>query len=154
MIKKVKNWLGIEGVKVDLELPEAVKGEDGLLMGRVLFFTKTDQQVTGLRVKLVERYARGRGDSKKIDEYVLGQIELDQSVDIPAEQTIGLDFRLHFDLLKSEMDEFAGRNFLLRGLVRTAKWASRVRSKYFVIAEASVKGVALDPFSKKEILIQ
>ena len=154
MIKKVKNWLGIEGVKVEMELPDEVDKKQGLLEGKVIFYSKTSQEVTGLRIKLVERYARGRGEDKKIDEYALGQIELNDALQIPADKPISLNFSLNFEALTSEMDNYANRNFIFRGLVKTAKWASAVKSNYYVIAEATVKGVALDPFVKLPIQLK
>lgn len=153
MIKKVKNWLGIEGVKLELELPEAIGFNASPLKGKVVFYSKTEQEVTGLTIKLVERYARGRGETKKIDEYVCGKIDLDNGMKIPSEQPIALDFSLPFEILKSDMDRYANKGFVFKGLVNIAKWASSVSSQYFVIAEAQVKGVALDPFSKKTIEI-
>ena len=151
MIRKVKNWLGIEGVKVELELPESFSLDAQKINGKVVFLSKTEQEVTRLKINLVERYSRGRGDAKKIDEYLLGSIELEDPIVVPAEQPIEMDFTLPFDAIRSEMDQYASRNFLLKGLVKTAKWVSKVKSVYFVIAEAKVKGVALDPFDKKTI---
>jgi len=51
--------------------------------------------------------------------------------------------------MKSEMDDMGDKNILLGGLVKTAKWIRGVNSEYTIIAEAKVKGVALDPFDKE-----
>ena len=53
--------------------------------------------------------------------------------------------------MNSEMDEVQDRNILLGPLVKAAKWVRGVKSEYRVVAEAKVKGVALDPFDKKII---
>ncbi|NNE29752.1 MAG: sporulation protein [Saprospiraceae bacterium] len=151
MIRRVKNWLGIEGVKLELELSDSFSLDGQEIEGKVVFLSKTEQEVTRLNITMVERYSRGRGESMKIDEYLLGTMELEEPILIPAEQPMELKFSLPFKVIRSEMDQYAKRNFLLRGLVRTAKWASKVKSVYYIIAEAKVKGVALDPFDKKVI---
>ncbi len=152
MFGKVKKWLGIEGVKLELILPEVLDKDSGLLKGKIRFTSMNDQTVTYIQVALVEKFVRGRGDEKLIDEYELGKIELEKSFEVPANESIELDFELPFDVMKSEMDEMGEKNILFGGLVKTAKWIRGVQSTYTIIAEAKVKGVALAPFDKKEVL--
>ena len=51
------------------------------------------------------------------------------------------------------MDELGDQNILTGTFVKAAKWLHGVQSQYFIVAEARVKGVALNPFDKKEIQI-
>ncbi len=154
MFRKVKNWLGIEGVKIELDIPEVVIGGKGYLPGKIRFLSKTNQRVETVKIKLIERYVRGRGDEKKIDEYKLGEMTLSKPFDVPGETSLEMDFKLPFELMKSEMDELANKNIFNRGMVKFAGWLNSVNSKYFLIAEANVSGVGLDPFVKKEVFIE
>ncbi|MEM1322725.1 MAG: sporulation protein [Bacteroidota bacterium] len=154
MFGKVKRWLGIEGVKLELILPEGVRAADGLIEGRIRLTSMDEHRVTGITVLLVERYSRGRKDNKLTDEYELGKIELEQDIEIPAEEAIEVEFQLPFEMMKSDMDQLQDRNILLGGVVKAAKWMSGVRSAFRVEAEARVAGTALNPFDKKTILVK
>ncbi len=151
MFGKVKKWLGIEGVKLELLLPEEVLKEGNLLKGSLQFTSMNEQTVTYIKVVMIEKFTRGRGDEKRIDEYELGSIELEKNFEVPANEPVELGFELPFDLMKSEMDSMGDKNILFGGLVKTAKWIRGVNSEYTVMAEARVKGVALDPFDKKNV---
>lgn len=153
MFGKVKKWLGIEGVKLELLLPDEIFEDTGIIYGGLRFTSLNDQTVTYIKVVLVEKFTRGRGEEKLIDEYELGSIDMDTTIEIPANEAIEIDFELPFEMMKSEIDEMADRNFLMGGLAKAAKWVRGAKSEYRIIAEAKVKGVALDPFDKRIIAI-
>lgn len=154
MIGKVKKWLGIEGVKLELLLPDKLKASTGLLEGRVRLQSLKPQRVRGIRIVLIERYSRGRGKEKLVDEYELGDIELNRSLEVLPGELHEIPFSLPFSITRSNVDEFAGKNMLFGGLAKAAKAISAVRSEYRVEAEAQVEGVALNPFDKKPLLIK
>ena len=154
MIGRVKKWLGIEGVKLEIVVTPEHRRRAGKIEGRLRFQSLNAQTVTSIRIALVEKYTRGRGKEKLIDEYELGEINLKQTIEVPAEETVEVPFSLPFKLIKSEMDEFGDRNFLYGGLARAAKAIQSVRSDYRLEAEAKVKGVALNPFDKKFIKLK
>lgn len=153
MFGKVKTWLGIEGVKLELLLPEEIDGKDGLVKGKIRFFSMNTQTVSAIRVVMVERFSRGRRSEKLTDEYELGKISIEKTISIPANEAVELEFKLPFELMKSEMDQIEEQNILFTGLAKTAKWIRGVKSEYSIMAEAKVKGVALNPFDKKLIEI-
>jgi len=149
MFGKVKKWLGIEGVKIELVLPEMAFEEVGAVSGQIRFFSKNAQTVTRIRVVMVEKYTRGRGSDKLVDEYLIGEISLDEKFDVPAEDFIAIDFMLPFVLVTSAVDEFEEKNILTRGLAKVAKTLRNVHSEYRIEAEATVGGTALNPFDRK-----
>ena len=151
MFGKVKKWLGIEGVKLELELPDFAFREVGALSGNIRFYSKNTQKVTFIRVVLIEKYKRGRGKEKLIDEYELGEITLTDSIEVLENEPIAVEFTVPFSLIQSEMDELENKNFLTGGLVKVAKMIRNVNSEFYVLAEAKVEGTALDPFHKKLI---
>ncbi len=154
MFGRVKKYFGIEGVKVELILPEETKEKSGMIDGSVRFSSMNTQTVTQVRVRLIERYFRGRGKEKLVDEYKLGEIYLDQSFEVPADQPLEVDFQLPFELLHSDFDQMERNNIFGTGLAKLAKYAYNVKSVYRVEVEAKVKGTALNPFDKKEIKLK
>jgi len=153
MFGKVKKWLGIEGAKLEILVPEEVYQSAGSITGKIRFFSMTEQKVKSVKVVLIERYSRGRRKNKLTDEYQLGEISLDSSFTIPAQEMVEIDFSLPFKIVQSEMDEIQNKNILASGLVKAAKWVSGVNSTFRIEAEAKVEGVALNPFDKKEVKI-
>ncbi len=151
MFGKVKRWLGIEGVKLELEVPDQVREADGVVEGVLKFYSMNAQTVTRIKVVLIEHYARGRGKDKLIDEYQLGEIELDRKIEIPANEPIEVPFKLPFTPIKSEVDAFGDRNILFGGIASVARIIRNAKSDYRLEAEARVKGTALNPFDKKPV---
>lgn len=151
MIKRVKQWLGIEGVKLELDLPEGQSLANKSLFGHVRLRSLNTQTVTEIRVELIERYGRGRGEDRKVDEYKLGGTVLSTTFVVPANETIEHAFRIQFEPLQSNVDRWADRNPINRQLAKAARKLRGIDSQYIVYAEARVKGVALNPFDKKTI---
>lgn len=154
MIGKVKKWLGIEGVKLELELPETVNGKLGLLAGKIHFQSMNPQTVKSIRIVLIEKYYRGRGKEKLIDEYELGEIQLTNTFVVEPNEITEVEFSLPFQMVKSDVEEFGDRNFLFGGIAKAAKLIRAAKSEYRVEAEAQVQGVALNPFDKRFIQIK
>ena len=154
MFGKVKKWLGIEGVKLELVLPEGIYRYAGVIPGKIRFQSLNPQTVTGIEVKLIERYTRGRGKEKLIDEYELGSLTIQKTLDIPANEPVEIDFQLPFEVVESDMDEFGNQNFVFGGVAKLARWVRGAHSEFRVEAEAKVKGVGLSPFDKKVILVK
>ena len=153
MIGRVKKWLGIEGVKIELILPEEVSGKDGVIEGKIKFHTMHTQKVTSIKLTLTEKYTRGRFKNKLTDQYKIAETELNEDIIVPVDEPIEIDFALPFSLVKSDMDELGEKNFVLRRLVNTAKKIKNVKSEYTIEAEAEVEGTALPPFDKKTVNI-
>lgn len=154
MFGKVKHWLGIEGVKLKLVAPEEINGDETKLEGKVQFQSMNKQIITEISIFMIEKYSRGRKEEKLVDEYLLGEIHLNEEIIVPKDELIEIDFTLPFKIEKSEMDEMEDSNIFMKRLVKTAKWFSKVNSEYRIEAEAKVKGVALHPFDKKNITVK
>lgn len=151
MFGKVKRWLGIEGVKVELLLPEEIGLHSGVIEGQLKFESMHTQTITHIRLMLTEKYIRGRWKNKLTDQYKLGEIELTDDLEVPANEVLVMDFELPFTYVKSDMDEFGDKNFMLKKVVDVAKALKNVKSEFFVEVEATVRGTALSPFDRKEI---
>ena len=153
MFGKVKQWLGIEGVKVELHVPEKIEASDNAVNGTIRFYSMHDQTVKSVRVRLIEKYKRGRRVNKLVDEYTLGEIEMIQEIEVPAHDYVEVEFSLPFDRALSDMDTIESKNFLFKGAIKTAKLIRGVKSEYRIEAEADVRGTALNPFDSRELLV-
>ncbi len=154
MLGKVKTWLGIEGVKIELLIPEKLDSTLNEVVGKIRLSSKNAQTVTSIEVNMIEKYSRGRKEEKLTDEYLMGTIKLEKEISIPAEQSVELSFTLPYKQKKSEVDKLGDNNFILGGLTKALKWFEKVSSEYRLEATAKVKGVALDPFDRVIILIK
>ena len=154
MINKVKQWFGIEGVKVKLILPEIAKKSEKKVKGQVQFTSISPQTVLEIRLILVEVYTRGRNKNKKTDEYEIGKTTITESIEVPVEAPTLIDFELPFELLKSEIDEMGDKNLLLNSVAKLAKYSRGVHSSYRIDVEVEVEGTRLNPFDKKVITLK
>ncbi len=154
MINRVKKWLGIEGVKLELDLPEEIAAGTTTVSGLIRLQSMHDQTVTQIRLVMIERYTRGRGKDQLVDEYELGRTNLEEKIYIQAGELVELTFTLPFTLMRSEMDEWEQRNPLTKGLARAAKYFNKVKSDYRIEAEALVQGTALNPFDRKPVRVK
>lgn len=153
MIQRVKRWLGIEGVKIELLLPETLSLKSALLEGKLRFQSMNPQRVTYLRIALKERYSRGRGEERLVDEYVLGALEVEKQIDIPKGKIVELPFSLPFVRVESNVDTME-KALLWKGVAKVAKWANQVESEFRVEAEARIQGTALNPFVRQVIVVK
>ena len=150
MIGKMKQWLGIEGVKLELLLPDNFDPNQGAVTGTVRLTSKNAQSVSAIKVALIEKYSRGREGNALVDEYELGSTVLRRVVEVPGNAVpIDIPFTLPYTSMPSPVEEFGNRNFLFKGLAWVAKQTRNANSEFRLEAEAQVRGVGLNPFDKK-----
>ena len=151
MLGKLKNILGIEGVKVKLLLPVAIVKKSKSIKGKVQLESLSEQKVNGIKLTLIEKYARGRKDNRLIDEYTLGETYITGPITIKKNEEKLIDFDFEFSLLKSEMDQMEDSNFVSKGLVKLAKYLKKVDSSFRVEATVEVEGTKLNPTVTQEV---
>ena len=134
---------------MDILLPDDIRSVDGLFSGILVFNALTTQEVLNVKVKMVERYGRGRGSERLVNEYVLGELFIDKSIIIEANIETKLSFAFSFKYVTAPIDDFAKKNILFKGMANMAKKMSKVNSEFRIEAEAKVKGTALNPFVQK-----
>jgi len=145
MVGKVKDFFGIEGVRLELFVPEDFKLSTGKIKGTLKLSSLRSQTVTALSVELRERYTRGRGDNKLIDTYVLGYLRESRDLDVAANEEVFLPFELCFAERRTAIDDFSKRSPLLKPLGKLAKLTAAASSTYTLVGSALVKGVKLSP---------
>lgn len=153
MFDKIKNILGIEGLKIEISVPEAISKEAKQINGSLQLSSKRNQKVDTIVIQLIEKYKRGREEDTLINEYVLSEIKLDVDLEINSEQAKTIEFELPLNLLKSEMDQLESKNFLTKGLVTFAKKIKNVQSYYRIEVSAKVKETSIQALATKKILL-
>lgn len=151
MLGKLKRVLGIEGVKVEMYIKLPIDQESKVVNGNLKFTTKSESVVKGITVKIIEKYSRGRGKEKLVDEYTIAQLEIEDSFVISPEEIVEVPFIIEYEKALSEMDKIARDNTLYRPFIGLAKWIRKVKSSYTILAEADVDGTTLDPFAKQDV---
>lgn len=151
MISKFKKILGIEGVKVQLEIPETFQSSASSVSGNLLLSSLSDQKIEKISIRLIEKYARGRKESQLIDEYVIGEVIMDEVLNIESGEQITKAFTMPYEITLSEMDLIENKNFLYKGIVKMAKYLKKVKSTYRIEIDVKVKGTRLNPSISREI---
>ncbi|NJC24739.1 DUF4139 domain-containing protein [Neolewinella antarctica] len=149
MIGKMKQWLGIEGVKLELKVPPEFSADQGLVTGTVRLTSKSPQSVSAIKLTIIEKYTRGRDEDIRVDEYQLGSVVLRQPIMVPGEGVpVSVAFSLAYETVSSPVEAFGNKNFLFKGLAWVAKQSRNASSEFRIEAEAQVQGVGLNPFDK------
>ena len=146
MLTRLKNYLGVEGVSLALDVTAGLDFATGRLPGTLLVHTLRPQTVRHLTLQLTERYTRGRGEHKRIDDYTLGELELSRAIPVDAREEVAIPFVLRFAERPNRLQRsLPDVPLLRRALSSVAHRAAGVQSVYTLTALASVEGVALDP---------
>ncbi|HET6245420.1 MAG: sporulation protein [Bacteroidetes bacterium] len=148
---KIKDTLGIGGVKIMLQLSPQHPKTDGVINGKINFSTKSEKTIQSFQVILIEEYVTGRGDNKQTKEFELGSLVKNQAFEIKPGDSIEISFDLPYNTIKSNNDSLKEKGGALGALGKMASFADNEKSRYFIKAIADVKGVDLDPDDKKEI---
>lgn len=149
---KIKQGLGIGTADIELAVPGQVGRDDGKLSGRLSITAKSDQKVKSVRVRLVETYTTGRGEDRKVREFVLGETVVTQEpFDLKSAERREIEFALPFSLKLSSSQAMAEKGGALGALGKIAVTMSNEKSEFHVKAVADLEGVALDPTDSKAI---
>ena len=150
MLHRIKQFLGIEGIKIKLEIPAILAAKATHFDGILHIRTMNNQAVNSLRIGLYERYTRGRRGNKKTEEILLGEIAIKENIQVLADEPLEIPFTLVFKRSLSQVDSLT-RIPIAGKIAEVAKWIAGATSEFYVVAEANVKGTALQPFDKVAI---
>ncbi len=154
MLGKVKNLLGIESVKLRLELPETEYPKSGIIKGKLIINSLSKQIIKSVTIKLIEKYQRGRNDNKLISEYDAGIVEHKEAFKIDEGKELAFEFELPYSIAQSEMDKIGTSNFIFKGIIKAAKYFHAVKSEFRIEATAEVQGNAISPLTNCDIKIK
>ena len=149
--QKLKNKVGIGGVKVELSIPEQTTKADATLTGKLMLTSKSEQEIKEVEIKMIEEYTTGRGDDKETKELTLGKIKITEAMTIKEGETKEIPFSLPYSIIKSNNDELKEKGGALGSIGKLGSFAKNEKSEYFIEAEVDVLSAALDPSDKKKI---
>lgn len=150
LIDKFKQWFGIGGVKIQLDVPAQYDRTGGEAKGKVQVTSKSNQSITKLEVKVVEEWSHGRGAERTTKSIDLGVVSL-PGFDIQAGESKTLEFNIPFSYTKSSNENMAEQGGAMGVLGKVAKFADGEKSEFFVKASADVKGTVLAPSDSKPV---
>jgi len=153
MIDQIKSWLGIEGVKAKLVCSDFIKNSDTELGGHIQIISNKDAIVYRIEFHVIEKYQRGKGVDKLIDDYVWAVQSEDMDVFLPAKELIEIPFNVRLNPVLSNMDKME-KNPLLTIPVKIAKFAKGVDSQIWVEATISVRGNASSFTLSKQLMLR
>lgn len=146
MIRKVKNWLGIEGVKIKLELPSDLREGQSKIKFVLSLSSLTDQKIKQIHLTLKEVYKRGRGDHHRITEYILAEWTQDQKVEIRKNDPLFIPIVLHPNWQLSPIDRWRKKGQIQNLLGSWARKLHRAKSEFIVEVNLDVAKTKLNPY--------
>lgn len=148
---KVKQGLGIGGIKLELTVAEEFQKADGQVTGTVVVTSKSDQNVKSIDVKVTEHWSTGIGTERQTKNFELGKVTLSQAFTIKVGETKEIPFTVGFTILKSENDRMKEQGGVMGGLGKVGSFLDAEKSTYEVDAVASVEGTLIPPTASKKI---
>lgn len=152
MFAKLKQFVGMVGITVELEIPSNLPLDATSLTGKVRVIAKQDQHITKVQVTMKQVHREGTGEKQTVNEFEIGEIIItNQPFDIKTGETKEYPFTLSFTRRKTSDQRLAESGGVLGVLGKMGKMMDNERDNFWVTAMADVKGAALDPNATKEI---
>jgi sporulation-control protein spo0M len=146
----VKGWFNIGGVKVRLDLPSNTIAKSGnQIVGKVHLAAKNDKQVLKLTFKLLQEITTGSGDKKETKENILGELRVAETFDLKAGETKAVEFTMGYSIPETLKD----KGGMLGAVGKLGAFATGEKIAYYVSADCDVKGTALDPGDKVQVVV-
>lgn len=154
MFSKVKKWLGFDSVKIKIKPLEVYPYKIETLNAELEFTASAPALVTYVKVKLIERYTRGRGDNQKIDEYLLGEWTSDEEIEIDGKNPRVIFFKLPFTFQHSNIEKLEHSNLIGKGIATVFKTIKAAKSDYRLEAQCLVEDSSKNPEDKIKVLFE
>lgn len=144
--QKIKNKLGIGGIKVSIDMPEEISKEAGVAKGKFTLTTKSDQAVKTIKVNLVEKYTTGRGEDKITKEFIVGSQKFDESFAIKPSEHRVFEFDFTFEISKSSQDILLEIGGELGKIGSLGKFANNKKSEFVLEVSIDVTSAPINPY--------
>jgi hypothetical protein len=151
MFGNVKKWLGLDSVKIKLKPLDVYPKKVDTLNAELEINSSGPALITFIKIKLIERYVRGRGDNMKIDEYLLGEWTSSESVETDGKNPETVFFKLPFKFQHSNIEKLENSSFIGKGIAGIFKTIKGAKSDFRLEAEVLVQGSNKNPTDKAKI---
>ena len=152
MFGQVKKWLGFDSVKIKIKPLEVYPYKIETVNAELEFTAHAPALVTYVKVKLIERYTRGRGENQKIDEYLLGEWISDETIEIDGINPKIIFFKLPFKFQHSNIEKLEHSNLIGKGIATVFKTIKAAKSDYRLEAQCLVEGSSKNPEDKVKVV--
>ena len=147
---KIKQFLGIGTIKMELEMQPTVDLESKLITGKLKVTGKSDQSIKDIELSFDESFSTGKSDAKSTSKLNWGKMTL-QGFEIKKDEVKEIEFELPFSYAKSSNEAMADKGGIVGGLGKVGTFLDGEKQKYELTATANVKGVTLPPLVSKEL---
>ncbi|MDQ3141631.1 MAG: hypothetical protein M3Q56_05220 [Bacteroidota bacterium] len=141
MFKKIKNWLGIESVKINFD--ENIIVTEDSINGQILMRSFNNSLVTEIDIQLTEHYQKGRGKTKQRQDFILGNKLLTGEWIVSKGVSVTIPFTLSFQKIQSKIERMEEKNRFIKPISRLAKLISAVHSDYRLSAAARIRSSSI-----------
>jgi hypothetical protein len=148
MLGTFKRWLGIDSVKLHLVIEDYYPKSSDFIEGKLEISSKETALITGIQIKCIEKYSRGRSEDLKIDEYLLGNWKSEDRFVVKENELKSIPFRIPLTFFDSPVDKLGQSNILGKGLSFALKKIKAAKSDFRMEAEAVVEGSKFNPRDK------
>jgi hypothetical protein len=147
---KIKQFLGIGTIKMELDVQPSVDLESRLIQGKLKVTGKSDQAIKDIELSFDETFSTGKSDAKSSSKLNWGKMTL-AGFDIKKDEVKEIEFELPFSYAKSSNEAMADKGGIVGGLGKVGTFLDGEKQKYELTATANVKGVTLPPLVSKEL---
>jgi len=149
--QKVKQFLGIVGVKVEMQVDDTFSKTGDTIQGKVIITSKSEQQILSVEVGFEEVWRIGKGQDETMKTFELGEWKLEEEFTIKPGESREFPFKLNYSMIKSENDRMMESSKVGKALGGLGKMMDGEKSNFWLKAMADVKGAAFDPNCVKEM---
>ncbi len=149
--QKVKQFLGIVGVKVEIQVADTFSKTGSTIEGKVIITSKNQQQILSVEVGFEEVWRIGKGEDETMKTFDLGEWKYEQEFLMMPGETREFPFTLNYSMVKSENDRMMESSKVGKALGGLGKFMDGEKSNFWLKAMADVKGAAFDPNCVKEM---
>ncbi|MCE9606711.1 MAG: sporulation protein [Planctomycetia bacterium] len=151
-LQTVKNWLNIGGVSVKLQgVNPRISRSGRSLDGRVVLTSKGEKLVLSLTYRLIMKVTKKKhdADEKEETQHTLSEIVHDEQFEMTTGETKTIPFSLPYVFEERLQD----RGGFLGTLGKLGAFANDEKEEYFLTALCDVKGTALDPMARVDLVL-
>jgi len=96
-LKRIKNKLGLSGVRVKLRSPKLVSKLDKSIDGVAILTAKSEHEIVTLTARFIKKFATGNNDNKKSNTIELGKKVIGLHFIIKPGETKKISFTIPFE---------------------------------------------------------
>lgn len=143
MVARIRQWLGIGGVNLQLIVDTNIPKDANQIIGKVLLTSKSDQHVLGITIKIFSSHQERHNNSTTTHRHELGRVQLNENFDIKPSEMKEIPFILTCQNPEGFLSTLRGMGGVMGALGNIVSVLDNHR--YYVEASANVKGTALQP---------